>query len=90
MSQLNQIEQEFVELIQWIKTNFPTNQNIQELIKPEGILQEKDIPEKYQRSLKFYRSLSGISREFLFRIVCGKSKNKTHLREKVRFSRKKF
>lgn len=75
--EMTKIEQDFQNLIIYLETNY--EKQVQKLLKEISI---EDIPEKYKDSYKFYLSLSGDSRNFLFKIAKNPNNKKKYIKTK--------
>lgn len=84
---MNKLEKEFKDLVCFLKEN-----KEEELQKSLKICTEKEVPENYRRALRFYQSLSGDSKTFLYKVTiqekCKKKKffspNKNHQRVPIK------
>jgi len=60
---MNELEKQFQELVFFIEENKDKKEHTQQILKN---IKEEDIPKKYRRAIKFYRSLSGDSKTLIF------------------------
>ena len=63
---MNALEKSFKLLVEHLEATKEKGKQIQNVFKN---IQEIEVPEEYRRALRFYQSLSGDSRELLFRLA---------------------
>ena len=66
------MERKLTELIEWLKDAGAPN--------PQGVLRQLDaeeLPEQFRDALRFWQSLSGPSRNFMYEVACGRRLKKT-------------
>lgn len=79
MNNLNKLEQEFKEFVEYLERSMVEGEHTQRKLKE---VREEDIPEKFRRALRFYSGLAGDSKTFLFRVIKNPGVKKTHFTNK--------
>lgn len=78
---LNKLEEDFQKLVHYLEENLEEGEHIQRKLKK---IDEENIPNQYKRAFKFYQSLSGDSKVFLFRLAKKPSLKKQFFKSKNR------
>lgn len=76
---MNKLEKDFQNLVFFLEGSLKKEEHIQKKLKE---IQEEDLPKQYQRAFRFYHSLSGDSRVFIFRLAKNPDIKKKFLKSK--------